>query len=77
MFITFGKGNESDVTTLRKRILDLEDMLTSIQNKVKSLELDQDDLRNKVLRKIQFKKEKEEEEKPKDIYGGMFIPAKL
>jgi len=77
MFITFGKGTESDVTALRKRIQDLEDLHTNTLRIVKSMELDIEDMRNKVLRKIQFKKEKEEEqEKPKDLYNGMLIPVK-
>lgn len=62
--------------TLQKRIEELENRTTKLESDFLAVLLDQKVLRDKVLRKIQFKREPEteqEEEKPKDLYNGMLI----
>jgi hypothetical protein len=48
------------------------DDLTKIEKKLLSLEFEVDVL--KARGKSKFLKQEKEEEKPKDLYGGMFLP---
>lgn len=63
--------------TSSERLSKLEKRLTRIEAELLDLAVAQDTIRNKVLRKIQFKKEKEEEEdKPQDLYSKVLIPER-
>ncbi len=59
--------------TFEKRLSKLESEVKSHSSDIFSLFMDQKMLRDKVLRKIQFKREEEQEEKPKDLYNGMLL----
>jgi len=49
----FKRLNSEEYDTLTKRITDVSNSITVLATTVKSLQLENDDLRNKVLRKIQ------------------------
>ena len=51
----------NDYETISKRLTDVINEVETLKSKVKGLELENDDLRNKVLRKIQRKTEETEE----------------
>ncbi len=68
-FSFFTKENVSD--TLKKRISELEQRVNKLDNDYLAIIMEQKMLRDKVLRKIQFKTEPTEE--PKDLYNGMFL----
>lgn len=71
-FSFFTKENEPQ--TSKKRLLELEERVSKLESDILSVTLDQKTLRDKVLRKIQNKISKtEEEEKPKDLYNGMLL----
>ncbi len=67
---------KSEDKTLMQRVLNLEKKLTMAENDIINQGMAIDGLRNNVLRKIQTRKDKEEEEKPKDLYNGMLISEK-
>ena len=60
------------------RLIMIENRLKRLENEVLGLATGQEVIRNKVLKKIQFKRAEEEEEEPvrKDLYGGMLLPEK-
>jgi archaellum component FlaC len=51
MFITFGKNDVSE--SFRKRLEDVESTIVQLKSRVSALEIEQNTLRDKVLRKIQ------------------------
>jgi len=55
------------------RVSKLETRLTRLEAEILDVATAQDIIRNKVLRKIQNKKEEEPTEKPKDLYNGMLL----
>jgi len=59
--------------TLQQRLNELESRILKIESDILSVTIDQKMIRDKVLRKIQFKKEEETEQKPKDLYNGMLL----
>lgn len=72
----FNKKTSVDVDlTLEQQFRKLANRVTILEGETLALATAQEAIRNKVLRKIQGKKEEEEpkEEKPKDIYNGMLI----
>lgn len=68
----FTKKDKDVEQTLRIRVSELETQCFQLERKIIELQVDQKFLRDKVLRKIQFKKE--ESDTPQDIYKGMLIP---
>ena len=64
--------------TYEKRLNNLETELKLVIREQTALTLDMKMLRDKVLRKIQFKKSDEEEEETniKDPYKGILLPEK-
>jgi len=68
-YVTTQKQPENVPPTLISRV-------TKIEADILDLYVTVDTIRNKVLRKIQFKHTKEEEEKDnsKDLYGGILLP---
>jgi hypothetical protein len=72
----FNKDTEKVDETLLGRIKKLENRLQSIEAEILDIATAQNIIRNKVLKKIQFKNPKddeEEEEKPKDLYNGVLL----
>ncbi len=65
-------NKEEEEQTLKKRVFELEDSVREHRREITGLYMDIKDLRDKVLRKIQYKKEVKEEE-TKDIYSGMLL----
>jgi len=63
---------KDDITILEDSIKKMQTRLTRLEAEILDVATAQDIIRNKVLRKIQFKKPSEEEES-KDEWGG--IPA--
>jgi len=61
--------------TYEKRLLDLEKAVRKLQSDNISLNMDIDDMRNKVLRKIQFKKDKDNDDLSKEEGSFQGIPA--
>lgn len=76
----FSKKTLSDVDlTLEQQIKKLATRVTILEAETLSLATAQEQIRDKVLRKIQNKKpaeSEEEPEKPKDLYNGMLIPER-
>lgn len=66
---------DQDLTT-EVRLKKIEARLQILEGETLALNVSIDSIRNKVLKKIQFKKEKEaeEEEKSKDLYSGVLLP---
>lgn len=58
---------ESPNETLTKRVSEITIELNEIKAKLRSLDLENEDLRNKVLRKLQEKRKKIEEEQQTEI----------
>jgi len=67
------KTAENVLPTFSERLQRLESRQTRLEADILDLATAINIMRDKVLRKIQFKKE-EEEPKAKDIYAGMLIP---
>lgn len=67
------KTPEKVEPTLEERLKRMEGRITLLEAETMDLATAHNIIRNKVLKKIQFKKVEEEEEK-KDLYNGMFIP---
>lgn len=61
--------------TLSERISKIEKRLTRIEAEILDVATAQDIIRNKVLRKIQTKKEPEEEQ-TQDLYSKILIPER-
>jgi len=62
--------------TSNERIKKLEHRLTLIESEILDIATAQNIIRNKVLKKIQFKNPKideEEEDKPKDLYNSVLL----
>jgi len=72
----FKKTFENVLPTYSERLLKLESRVVLLEADILDLATAQSVIRNKVLRKIQFKKEDEEEREGKDLYGGMLLPEK-
>jgi len=71
----FWQKEKPDIS-LSKRVETCEKAILELKTKVFGLEMDNAMLRDKVLRKIQFKKEQETAEsggESKDIYNGVLI----
>lgn len=62
MFKVFNTNKELD-KTLSQRITALEETVIVLKAQINGLELENDSLRNKVLRKIQYKQTDEEQTK--------------
>lgn len=62
-----------EYNTLNKRILEAETDIIKLKTRLDTLALTNDDMLNKVLRKIQTRKPVLEDEKEKDIYNGVLI----
>ncbi len=74
MWIFNKKKTEKDPETLLERVSRLEKRITRVEAENLDLMTAISILRDKVLRKIQFKNPKEEPEaESKDIYKGMLI----
>lgn len=58
---------EEEIKLLKSRVILLESQILDVATA-------QNILRNKVLKKIQFKNPKDDEEDSKDLYNGMLIP---
>lgn len=71
MFKFIRKNDEYN--TLNKRILEAETDIIKLKTRLDTLALTNDDMLNKVLRKIQTRKPVLEDEKEKDIYNGVLI----
>lgn len=67
------KRQENISATLIERVSKQETEISLLKSSVVALEMDMKTMRDKVLRKIQGKKDVEDEEKPKDRYSGMLI----
>ncbi len=67
----FSKKNVEE--TSNERLSKLEKRLTRLEAEILDVATAQDIIRNKVLRKIQFKKEEEE---PQDLYNRVLIPER-
>ena len=67
------KPSEKVDLTLEMRVSKLETRLSLYEAEILDLATAQNIIRNKVLKKIQFKNPKEDEDKPKDLYSGMLI----
>jgi hypothetical protein len=70
---------KTDLKTYEERIKTLELKVFKLESEVLSTILDQKIMRDKVLRKIQFKRPEEEEEKTeesKDLYNGVLVKAR-
>ncbi len=70
------KPPEQVEVSFSQRLLRIESRLTLLEADILDLGTAQEIIRNKVLRKIQGKKAPEDEDKPKDLYGGMFLSEK-
>jgi hypothetical protein len=64
MYFRFGR-KEDVSSSLLKQLEEQQHRLTVLESKASSVVLDMEDLRNKVLRKIQFKRDTEEEAEAK------------
>lgn len=69
------KGTDIEDMTTKERLKRIEVRLNMLEADTLGLATAQETIRNKVLRKIQHKKEPKDEEKPKDIYSGGLIPV--
>ena len=65
---------QNDDLTLTKRIAKVESRLTSIEAEILDLATAINIIRNKVLKKIQFKNPEKEEES-EDLYNGMLLKS--
>lgn len=76
----FTKRVENVDESLLERIKKLESKYNTLSAEMLDTTLSVNIMRDKVLRKIQFKREQEEEEetpkKAKDLYNGVLIPEK-
>jgi len=59
--------------TSTERLKKLEHRLSLLEAEVLDIATAQNIIRNKVLKKIQFKNPKEEEEQPKDLYSSVLL----
>jgi hypothetical protein len=62
-------------TTL-ERLFKLETRLTRLEAEILDVAVAQDIIRNKIMRKIQNRKDTDDDDKPKDIYGGVLLAQK-
>lgn len=69
----FKKKEENLPETSLERLKRLDSKVVRLEAEVLELYTAIDIIRNKVLRKIQFKKEPEKEEKDKDLYSGVLL----
>lgn len=74
MFWTNWKREENDVSAIESRLIKAESRIAKLESDLMGVVVSVDTIRNKVLRKIQFKKEEEEEES--DRYKGMLVPER-
>lgn len=70
------KPSEDTEEAFRERVKRIDIRLTRLEADILDLATAQNIMRNKVLRKIQFKKEEEEEENPKNPYSHVLLPEK-
>ncbi len=68
------KRKEIDIETFNKRLISVENAIIKLNSEILGVTVDQKLIRDKVLRKIQFKKEPEEEEERLDPYKGVLVP---
>lgn len=74
-FFWHSKPQKNTPENDENRLIFIENRLKKLENEVLGLAAGQEVIRNKVLKKIQFKRPDEEtEEKPKDLYSGMLLP---
>jgi len=59
--------------TFQERLLKVETRLSLFETEIMDLATAQNILRNKVLKKIQFKNPKEDDEESKDLYNNQLI----
>ncbi len=79
MFISWLKKRlEKDDKTLQERIARLESRVTSLDSNILDVCTSINIIRNKVLKKIQFKRieEEEEEDTPKDAFSSVILPER-
>lgn len=62
--------------TSNERLSKLEKRLTRLEAEILDVATAQDIIRNKVLRKIQTKKEDKEEEETESLYSKVLIPER-
>jgi len=67
-----GEGADESISA---RVMKIETRLTRVEAEILDIATAQDIIRNKVLRKIQFKKEDTEADK-NDPYGGILLPVR-
>lgn len=74
----FWRGNkpQPEPETCAERVSKLEKRLTRMEAELLDLATAQDIIRDKVLRKIQIKREPTETTETKDLYNGVLIPEK-
>ena len=70
------KQPERPEETSKEALRRLEIRLTRVEAEILEVATAQDIIRNKVLRKIQHKKEDEEEDNAKDLYNSVLIKEK-
>lgn len=73
MFWDRKKPDENVPKTFESRIVSIERRLGEIESQILAITIDQKMVRDKVLRKIQFKHTEEEEQQP-DPYKSVLIP---
>jgi hypothetical protein len=66
---TLNPSQYDELFSLKSRVIRIEAEILDIMTA-------QNIIRNKVLKKIQFKKGDEEEEKPQDLYNGVLLRDK-
>jgi len=72
--ISFFKRMDNVSIPYNERILRIESRLTRLEADILDLATAQDIIRNKVLRKIQYKKEEKEEVQTKDLSSRVLLP---
>lgn len=74
MFNIFRKRVDTVNVTYDERIEKLERQVNKQKNEILDLYTDIEAIRSKVLRKIQTRKQPEEEEEPQDLRSKILIP---
>ncbi len=59
--------------TSNERLKKLEHRLTLLEAEILDIATAQNIIRNKVLKKIQFKNPKDDDKDPKDLYNGILL----
>ena len=76
MFWIKQKKEENVPKTYESRLNSIESRILKVESEILAVTIDQKIIRDKVLRKIQFKREEEEETDKIDPYRGVLIPER-